>query len=426
MRNRPTSLARWHLDCRGGIALIFALVLPALLGIIGVVSDYAMMTMLRSQLQQAADAAAIAGAREIPLAMSSVKQVSSAVRAFAAFKLTDDSAASDDKLATENFSLDVEVVDDFSAVNVTISEAWTPFFLHFVKSGVTPVTVTSKARYVGRNNVCVLGLGSDKSSVYLDKNSRLTGKNCGVFSNSTDASGLKIDSGAVVAAQIICSGGGASISASASVTPAPITDCPPVEDPLAKRAAPAAGACDYNDVFLKDITKTINPGVYCGGLIVTGTSSVTLNPGIYVIRDGGFDVTGQASVTGDGVGFFLTGAAAKPVKFTAKTHISLAAPKDGPMSGLLIFEDRMITAKMKHKISSDDARVLLGTIYLPVGGLVVDAKEPVADQSAYTAIVAQTIELNMGPNLVLNADYDMSDVPVPSGIAGSSQVVLSN
>ena len=61
-----------------------------------------------------------------------------------------------------------------------------------------------------------------------------------------------------------------------------------------------------------------------------------------------------------------------------------------------------------------------------LASLVVDAKQPVADQSAYTAIVAQSIELNMGPNLVLNADYDMTDVPVPAGIAGSSQVVLSN
>ena len=53
--------------------------LPVLLGILGLASDYAMMTKLRSELQQAADAAAIAGAREIPLAMSNAKQVASAV-----------------------------------------------------------------------------------------------------------------------------------------------------------------------------------------------------------------------------------------------------------------------------------------------------------------------------------------------------------
>ena len=58
--------------------------------------------------------------------------------------------------------------------------------------------------------------------------------------------------------------------------------------------------------------------------------------------------------------------------------------------------------------------------------LLIDSKKPVADQSAYTAIVANSIELNSGPNLILNSDYEATDVPVPSGIAGSSQVVLSN
>jgi hypothetical protein len=65
-----------------------------------------------------------------------------------------------------------------------------------------------------------------------------------------------------------------------------------------------------------------------------------------------------------------------------------------------------------------------GTIYLPVGDLVVDATNPVADQSAYTAIIAQHIELNKGPNLVLNADYDLTNVPAPEGLKGTTQVVL--
>ena len=422
----PRKLAPWGANSHGGIVISFAMLLPIVLGIVGLASDYAMMTKVRQDLQQAADAAAIAGAREIPLAMSNVKQVASAVRSFAAYRLVEDSAASDAKLASGNLVLNVDVVDDFSAVKVTITETWTPFFLHFIEAGVTPIVVTSQARYVGRNNVCVLGLGSGKAAVYLDKNARLSGNNCGVFSNSSDASGLKIDSGAIVKAQIICSAGGVSISSSATVAPAPITDCPPVQDPLAKRAAPGVGSCDYNGMVLDSVAKTIDPGVYCGGLVIAGSAKVTLNPGIYVIKDGGLQVTGQSSISGEGVGFYITGVGATPTNFSAKTHISLTAPKDGAMAGLLIFEDRTLAVKLKHKITSDDARVLLGTIYLPVGSLIIDAKLPVADQSAYTAIVVQSLELNMGPNLVLNADYDMTDVPVPAGIAGSSQVVLSN
>jgi hypothetical protein len=41
---------------------------------------------------------------------------------------------------------------------------------------------------------------------------------------------------------------------------------------------------------------------------------------------------------------------------------------------------------------------------------------PIADRSAYTVIVARTVELYDGPDLVLNSDYDGSSVPVPEGV----------
>ena len=138
-----------------------------------------------------------------------------------------------------------------------------------------------------------------------------------------------------------------------------------------------------------------------------------------MIKDGRLALTGTSTMTGNGVGFYITGDALATV-LTLQTHVSLPAPVSGPLAGLLFFEDRAVTAGLMHRISSDDARTLIGTIYLPRGSLLVDAKQPVAEQSAYTAIIAQSIELNSGPNLILNTNYDSSDVPVPSGIAGST------
>ena len=65
---------------------------------------------------------------------------------------------------------------------------------------------------------------------------------------------------------------------------------------------------------------------------------------------------------------------------------------------------------------SDNARLLEGTIYLPRGHLYIDADAPIADKSAYTAIIVSRLELFAGPNLVLNADFDATDVPVPEGV----------
>ena len=80
----------------------------------------------------------------------------------------------------------------------------------------------------------------------------------------------------------------------------------------------------------------------------------------------------------------------------------------------------------EHKILSDDARLLLGTIYMPQGRLIIDATKPIADKSAYTVMVVRRIDLHDGPNLVLNSDYSATDVPVPKGVGPVGQVLLTN
>jgi len=124
-------------------------------------------------------------------------------------------------------------------------------------------------------------------------------------------------------------------------------------------------------------------------------------------------VIAGASLTGENVGLYFKGSNAT-LEFGSDTSISLSAPKVGAMAGMLFWDDGA-KADM-HRIYSDDARKLLGTIYFPQGTLYIDAKKPVADQSAYTVIVADKVELSSGPNLVLNTNYGSTDVPVPQGL----------
>lgn len=106
--------------------------------------------------------------------------------------------------------------------------------------------------------------------------------------------------------------------------------------------------------------------------------------------------------------------------------MDLTAPKTGVMSGLLFFSNsenatmtKAASAKVLiqgHVIRSDNARRLVGTVYLPDDKLVIDGNSPVADKSEYTVIIAKAFQLNNGPNLVLQTDYDASDIPVPDGV----------
>ena len=139
-------------------------------------------------------------------------------------------------------------------------------------------------------------------------------------------------------------------------------------------------------------------------------------------------------------GFYFEGSRAS-LLFDYDSSVSLTAPKTGDMAGLLMFDERLVSspvsapaAKAKgkappalpgapalrdYRILSDDAPVLLGTIYLPGGRLIIDSSKPVASQSAYTVVVAKLIELFDGPNLVLNTSYGDTDIPVPSGVGPS-------
>jgi hypothetical protein len=201
-------------------------------------------------------------------------------------------------------------------------------------------------------------------------------------------------------------------------------DCPAQPDPLADRPPPPVGPCTETQKLVIEADRSLTPGSYCGGIEIKKNARVTLNQGIYVIKDGQLKVDDTATLYGRNVSFYFTGTNAN-FDFLSSSTVDLGAPKDGPMAGILFYGDRNAPDTREYKITSDNARMLLGTLYIPQGFFTIDAKQPVADKSAYTAIVARRIDLKHSPSLTLNTNYHATDVPVPQGLGPSSQVRLS-
>jgi hypothetical protein len=237
-----------------------------------------------------------------------------------------------------------------------------------------------------------------------------------------------LDSGIRVTANLTCSAGG--FDGQGRVEGKKLTDCPAASDPLSERGAPAIGSCTFNnhsviDQGNKDARHKLTPGTYCGGLFIGGSSAVEFAPGVYVIKDGPLVFDSNADIRGNHVGFFLAGSTAT-VQFLGNARVDLNAPKDGPLAGLLLFEDRSAPLLREHKIKTDFANNLTGTIYLSRGRFVVDATNDIAQQSAYTVIVTRQLWLTRSPKLVLNTMYGKSDVPVPKGLgplAGNARLI---
>ena len=399
-------------DARGGVAVIFALVLSAAIGAVGLTLDYARLTHIQTTMQGAADAAAFAGAKEMSLADAKQENIPAVVKAVVR-KYVDADGGVEANAETKIRSQPLQV-------EVRLERHVDLYFGGLFGKTSTTVEVLSVAQVVGQPNLCVLALeGREPAAINMTHNSRLTGSNCAVFSNSSSAGGFAVAQGAQLVASTVCSAGG--IVGQGSIAPAPYQDCPQFEDPLGDRPEPTVGRCDHIAKIIAARTVTLKPGTYCLGLSILGFSKVTFEPGVYIIKDGPFLVAGSSEITGQGVGFFLKGISI--FTFDPLTRIDLSAPTSGPLAGLLFFGSRSQSKLLINTILSDRAHVMTGTIYLPTTTFVADSLAQIGSNSAYTAIVARRLLLMDGPHLVLNTRYSETDVPVPEGIKAAGQPV---
>ncbi|MDE2383339.1 MAG: hypothetical protein KGO53_01870 [Alphaproteobacteria bacterium] len=395
---------------------MLALAAPVLLGGAGMAVDFGTYTMKANALQAAADEAATAGTRELALTSSTDTSITASVT-----NLLNSNLQQNDASATPTVTINRAK----GTVTVRLSEAWTPVFAHFLNAGITPVIASATGMLQGESRLCILALhGSDPFTFNMMKNAHVQAATCSVYSNSTSGQGMTLQNASSINAAVICSAGGV-IGTGYSTSVKPQTDCQPLADPLAGRAAPAVGACTATNFKVTTGAVSLSPGVYCGGINISGTAIASFNPGTYIIKDGFFYIGNSAQVTGTNVGFYLTGKNAL-LWFLGTASINLSGAESGPLAGLLFFGDRTMNSPIPHIISASNVHQLTGTIYFPSTNLWIDPNGNVAEASAYTAIIALHMVIDNGPNLVLNTNYGATAVPVPDGVRSTSTVVLSN
>ena len=404
--------ARWRKDRRGSTATTFAVAAVGLLGVSGAAIDYSNVSEARAKIQSAADAAALAGAKEFRLGNANVQTVTNVAKNFGLSYLHSQGVTTGGLPATVNPTIDTVA----KTVTVTIDVTRPMMLAQVVGIDQMQIRVSATAKVVGGAPICVVGLDTkEDSTILMDKSARLEAPGCSVFSNSTKNNGLAAKKDSVLKAAFICTAGGKYKDKAGAFQPEPQTDCPIIPDPLAARPQPIPSGCLQTNLVVSGGMMTLMPGTYCGGITIKGGANVTMASGTYIIKDGELKVTGGGSLTGNNVGIFLTGKNAV-LNFDGPSTISLTAPKDGEMAGMLIFEDRAAEIGKTHEIMSDNARNLLGTIYLSRGRLHISAAKPVADQSAYTIVVARMFTLSEGPTMVLNSNYGATNIPVPAGV----------
>jgi len=400
-------------NARGGTAVIFALGAPALALLVCGAIDVAGVNSDRSAMQDAADATSLTMAKQLGVATAA--GISARAQDYANGELG--------KIATsDGVTITTTISSDNTSVTVSVDGARPSFFGNLMPPGGWKLHAQATASTLGVLPLCVLSSGVDPASnILVGNTSQLTAGKCLVQSNMN----ITADSGANLTAGLAEASG----TATGPITPSPQSGAPTIADPFASLSIPPPTplACLVGGLLnLTTLLLTVSPGAHCGQNITIGQGqTMILESGVHYFKGGTLTIKDNAVLKGSNVVLIFDQDAS--FNFTDTSSIDLTGAQSGTYAGFVIVTTRNNTNTFT--ISSDSAHRLEGAVYIPAATLqVTGSGNQVADQSAWTVVVAKGLQMQGGPNLVINANYAGSNVPVPAGAGNnyhSGEVTLS-
>lgn len=353
------SLHHFTGDRCGNVVIIFALVTIPLLGAVGISVDYVKASQLQTRMQQALDAAALAGVAE----SSSSLKISKATSHFQS-QVTNDWGTT----PTASFS-----VDDAGKLTGTAQAAAKGSFVGVLGQSSISVKATTAAVTSGTTSkVCILLVDPTQSqSLLVNSGANLNAPNCEIHVRSTASPAAIFNSGTTLNVKKICIKG-SNIIKNGSANPPAETGCAAISDPFSNSMpAVSIGACNHNNQVYNPGSVTINPGVYCGWTNFNGSGTLTLNPGLYIIKNGGMTFNSGWTVTGNGVTFYLVDQNAT-ITFNGNVNFKLTPPTSGTYANVLMFEPAGL-ANTNLPINGTSGSSLQGLVYLPSRDVTINS-----------------------------------------------------
>ena len=403
----------------GVIAIVFALLLPVLIGMLGVIIDLGYAYQYKRIMQTAADGAAMGGAFYIFRGDDNDEIETVA--------LYDAGLNGFDGSNGETITVNDPPEGGFYAgqdgyVEVIISQQLPTYFMPVL--GISDMTISARAVAGVTGGVgCVWVLnGTANDALLVSSGSSLTAKKCYVRVASCDGNALEVESGSSISADDIDVCGGYNCSGDSTCVPTPDTgecDGAPCErglDPLAdlEQPVPPAG-CDQTDFLLSSQGSEgdrypIWPGTYCNGISIESGSHVNFNPGVYYLKGGGLNILSDSSAEGEGYDY-------RPFLIDSNSVIQFAAPNsDGIFDKMLFWQDRDVVASASYsinKIHSNATSYFEGIFYMPTQKLFFHSNTVIENVGDYTVVVVDTMEITSGTHVGFTGGL-YGGIPVPT------------
>jgi hypothetical protein len=367
------------------VAVLVVLCLAVLVGVAAIALDGGMALVERRRAQDVADAAALAAATDLfahyetnngqdvnGTAAASALSIAAAngysndgTQSIVTVRVSPAQPVQPDPTITDNSG---NLKPGYAEVTVQYNEP--RFFSAIWGQGTIPITGRAVARgtWTTIPDGVILLDPTSAGALTAKGNASLTVTGGSVVVNSSDPSGATAVGNATLTAPEFDFAGtpGYSTKGNAQFNGTINSGATPVADPLAYLTPP-----DPNNLTLQhtgglhlsgDSSVTLNPGVYRGGIQITGKGDVTLNPGIYYMDGGGFSITGQGALSGNGVLIYnAPTTSGDAINLAGQGSMSLTPMSTGAYQGISLFQDRTSSATIS--IKGNGSVSIIGTIY---------------------------------------------------------------
>lgn len=397
---------------QGGLIILWAFVLPAVIGSIGIGVEVSSWYARKSDIQSATDAAALAtsyavGGSSNLTTIASNEMSRNGFGTNSGITLTVNNPPSTGTYSGNN-----------NAVELIVSQNEAPLFSKVLGHGQTTIKVRAVALNTPSSSGggCIMALNQTQGySIDINGNATINMPGCSMIDNSNNSSAVALNGNATVTVTNIYTAGGIMTNGHSTInnTSPNVTNGSVVPDPFSNLAMPAFSGCDQNNFTAQHGSVTMTPGVYCGGINFNAQANVTMSSGTYIVNGGSFNINGQASVTGSDVTIIFTGNST--INVNGGATVTLSAPTTGTYAGILLYADRNSQANYNN-FNGGSSMALTGVVYMPSEN--INFNGGVSSGGSCTKIIANTVTINGGANLSPTCPAGYPTIPIPGTNSG--------
>ncbi|MGD1036047.1 MAG: pilus assembly protein TadG-related protein [Roseiarcus sp.] len=388
MRKFCKQLTAFCFEVGGVTAVTTALLLPVLVGFIGLGIDTANWYSNHRQMERIAELAATAAAPYL----SNTSNTSAIITAIA------ENDAVLNGLSTSNGdSIAVVVASNRSTVSVTATRQLDLYFSSLFLP-TAPVTAATAEAGSSSNPVCILVQAATSSqALSVNSGASLNAPDCEIDVASTSSSAAVFNASLMQVAKV-CVAGGSTVNDGSTINNL-TNDCTPATDPyISNIPTPTVGSCLVNGNVYGPGTVNLNPGTYCGNYNWNGPGTLNLAPGLYIINGGvNWTLSENWTVNGAGVTFYFVNSGSY-IDFNGGATVNLTAPTTGTYANILMFEPPGLSSSQSgctgdgcfNLTAQTTGNELQGVIDLPSRNIYLQAS---GFTSSGLTLVANTVTL---------------------------------